>query len=162
MKQEKNLIPRKKSQHIEVTPQRCLRLMNLMHKESKKSGITFSKGLSKEILRLIKDAEYFSNEPPPIPVNVQSLREELEIEKQKVAQLAVAVDEIGDIALNYKAEAMAERVENKRFVDSLSEWLPKKVSEALKITEERVGEGRELRVKQCLHALKKPQKLSAN
>lgn len=144
--------------------------MNLMHKEVKKYNTPLTKGLSKEILKLLEDVEHFNNEPPPIPVEAQveskriieSLTHELETEKLKVAQLLQGIDEIGTIALGYKAEAMAERVENKRFIDGIRNWLPQKVMEALNITIERTEEGRELRVKQCLHALEKPQKLSAN
>lgn len=161
MEREKNLNVRKNSQHSKVTVPRVFRLMNLMHKETKKAGVTFSKGLTKSLLTLISDHKIQQENPPPLPVDVQSLRQDLEIEKAKVRELSKAVDDISDIALNYKAEAMAERVENKRFINFLTELLPKKITETLNITQEKISEGRVLRVKQALHSMKKPEKLSA-
>ena len=83
MEREKNLNVRKNSQHSKVTIPRVFRLMNLMHKETKKQGMTLSKVLPKSLLTLISDHKIQQENPPHLPVDVQSLKEELELEKAK-------------------------------------------------------------------------------
>ena len=114
-----------------------------------------------EVEEIKKSLEEANNTPPPLPQNpLKGLSPEemmilLERKDLELKEAMKGIEQVSNMALEFKAEAMVERQENQLLVKTMNELIPAKIAEAMNITVERVEQGRELRRKQVLHALHK-------
>lgn len=102
----------------------------------------------KEIKKNVKNLT-----PPPLPEILQDPKETIRLLRIELDEAYKGIDEVSAMALQFKAEMMVERQENKLIMKTFNELIPAKIAEAVNLTVERVEQGRDLRKKQILHAL---------